>query len=339
MDATALFQRTEIGRETIHTKNIKLTQSERLVLILSDGATVYSELRKKVWALSDERFARALSNLLEKDMIYEVLIPLEGQHQETLDQTIVDRFLQQDPLDPVSIIVFDPEDEFGTDLIEAAGFRSVPAETNLAQGVPPNVPPVTAVATPTVAGTGDTVDVAGLEVATPECAASETIVPVNVPPAEIVVNYNAQLQAPTLLDYDDIEDVEAEPVGPISKRDIRILSDEYFDALEREAAHLLPPTNHGKSAAHSRSGSTLQTQRGHLRLPSSFDPVSAAVASPNAARGQFAAKSFALKTKNARTPRWKSSEALVFMILEVMSYCGFAVGIVIFTFLLVRHFG
>ena len=115
MDTGAIFQRTEAGRNTIKTKAVKLTQSERLLLIIIDGATSYGVLRKEVWALSEERFDRALQTLLREALVYEVLLPVQGQKAEELDATVVDRFLQQDPLDPVTIISFDPEDEFGSD--------------------------------------------------------------------------------------------------------------------------------------------------------------------------------------------------------------------------------
>lgn len=115
MDTGAIFQRTETGRDTIKTKAVKLTQSERLLLIIIDGATSYGVLRKEVWALSDERFDRALQTLLREGLVFEVLLPIQGQEAEQLDSDIVDLFLQQDPLDPVTIISFDPEDEFGND--------------------------------------------------------------------------------------------------------------------------------------------------------------------------------------------------------------------------------
>ncbi len=121
MEASAILQRTGVGLETIKSKSIKLTQSERLILIVVDGVTPYGVLREKVWALSAERFHRALSTLLDKELIYEVLLPDEYQQPEELDSAVVDRFLQQDPLDPVTIISIDPEDHFGSDLIAEMG--------------------------------------------------------------------------------------------------------------------------------------------------------------------------------------------------------------------------
>lgn len=115
MDTTAIFQRTDRGRDTIKTKAVKLTQSERLLLIIIDGSTAYGVLRKEVWALSEDRFDRALQTLLREGLIFEVLLPVQDQPAEELEKDVIDLFLQQDPLDPVTIISFDPEDEFGSD--------------------------------------------------------------------------------------------------------------------------------------------------------------------------------------------------------------------------------
>ncbi|MDQ9169528.1 hypothetical protein Q8A64_03790 [Oxalobacteraceae bacterium R-40] len=133
MDAGAILQRTDIGRDTIRTKSVKLTQSERLLLILVDGATPFEKLRQKVWTLTDDRFRRALNTLLQKDLVYEVLFPLGDHEAEELDSAIVDRFLQQDALDPVTIIGFDPEDELDTNLIEAMGYSASPSNSPISK--------------------------------------------------------------------------------------------------------------------------------------------------------------------------------------------------------------
>lgn len=121
MDATAILQRTSTGLETVKTKSVRLTQSERLILIVVDGVTPYAQLREKVWALSPERFTLALNTLLEKELIFEVLLPDATRLPEVLDSSVIDHFLHQDPLDPVTIISVDPEDHFGTDLIAEMG--------------------------------------------------------------------------------------------------------------------------------------------------------------------------------------------------------------------------
>lgn len=133
MDAGAILQRTDIGRDTIKTKCVRLTQSERLVLILVDGVTPFAALREKVWALSEERFTKALDTLLQKDLIYEVLLPLEDQQAEEIDSAVVERFLQQDAHDPVTIIKADPEDELDTNFIEAMGYSAPPTSALASQ--------------------------------------------------------------------------------------------------------------------------------------------------------------------------------------------------------------
>lgn len=110
-DPSIVFQRTQAGRDEIRQKSHGLTQSERLVLIMIDGVTDYQGVRRKVFALTDQRFERALTKLQAKELVLEVFMPLEGQAPEELEGEVVERFLQQDPLDPVTIIVHDPEEE------------------------------------------------------------------------------------------------------------------------------------------------------------------------------------------------------------------------------------
>ena len=115
MHVSTIFQRTESGRSEIKNKMHGLTQSERLALIVVDGVSPYSELRQKLKGLADERFQRALNKLLQKNLIFEVLLPT-GAEEHGYDASTVDRFLHQDPLDPVTVISFDAEDEFGLDV-------------------------------------------------------------------------------------------------------------------------------------------------------------------------------------------------------------------------------
>lgn len=106
-----IFQRTHEGRDEIKQKSHGLTQSERLVLIMVDGVSTYQEVRDKLPALTDDRFNRALRKLEQKELVLEVFMPMQGEAPEELEPAVIDRFLQQDPLDPVTIIMFDPEDE------------------------------------------------------------------------------------------------------------------------------------------------------------------------------------------------------------------------------------
>lgn len=112
-DPATIFQRTHSGRDEIHKKSHGLTQSERLVLIMVDGVSSYKEIRAKLPVLTDDRFGRALQKLQAKDLVLEVFMPLDGQAPDELERTVIDRFLQQDPMDPVTVILRDPEDELG----------------------------------------------------------------------------------------------------------------------------------------------------------------------------------------------------------------------------------
>lgn len=113
IDPVTIFQRTHSGREEIHRKSHGLTQSERLVLIMVDGVSTYQQIRAKLPVLSDERFDRALYKLQLKELVLEVFMPVEGQAADELDRVIIDNFLQQDALDPVTIIFQDPDDVLG----------------------------------------------------------------------------------------------------------------------------------------------------------------------------------------------------------------------------------
>lgn len=147
MQASAIFQRTESGRSEIRNKLHGLTQSERLALIVIDGNSTYGELRTKLKGLSEERFDRALTKLLQKSFVFEVLMD-DGQNiVEEFDAKTVDKFLHQDPMDAVTIMSFDPEEEFDLDMPgESAAtpqFNNADSNTNLA--------PTLYVAAPTMA--------------------------------------------------------------------------------------------------------------------------------------------------------------------------------------------
>lgn len=110
--STTIYQRTQVGRDEIYRKQAGLTQSERLVLIMVDGTTSCQDIRTKLPALKDERFERAMHTLLKKELITEVFLPVEGQESEQIETEVVNRFLHQDPADPVTIISYNPEEDF-----------------------------------------------------------------------------------------------------------------------------------------------------------------------------------------------------------------------------------
>ncbi|NEX63504.1 hypothetical protein [Noviherbaspirillum galbum] len=113
LDPKAIFLRTEAGRTEIHDKKCGLTQSERLVLIMVDGVSKVDQIKEKLTSINGDRFSRAMQTLQKKDLITPILLPLDDQVAEELDQQVVERFLHQDALDPITIISFQPEDEFG----------------------------------------------------------------------------------------------------------------------------------------------------------------------------------------------------------------------------------
>jgi hypothetical protein len=136
VQASAIFQRTDSGRTEIKNKMHGLTQSERLALIVIDGVTTYGNLREKLKGLSEERFDRALTKLLQKALIFEVLLPEANAVPEEFDASTVNNYLHQDPLDPVTIMSFDPEEEFDLDMQAEskarAQFQSAPPQPAVA---------------------------------------------------------------------------------------------------------------------------------------------------------------------------------------------------------------
>ena len=150
MQDTAIFQRTESGRTEIKTKMHGLTQSERLALIVIDGATPYAEMRQKLKGLTGDRFDRALTNLLKKELIIEVLLQVGDAEGDEFDSATIDKFLHQDPMDPVTIIMFDPEEELDLDMAEEGAVAPAPVDVKeVAHNLPPlstplkkSVPPV-----------------------------------------------------------------------------------------------------------------------------------------------------------------------------------------------------
>ncbi|MGE5649345.1 MAG: hypothetical protein ACM34A_04035, partial [Bacillota bacterium] len=88
-EPNVIFQRTQAGRDEIYEKQRRLTQSERLVLIMVDGTTSYQGVRNKLPVLTEERFQRALTTLHKKELILEVFLPIEGQQPEEMEQTVI----------------------------------------------------------------------------------------------------------------------------------------------------------------------------------------------------------------------------------------------------------
>lgn len=120
MQGTTVYQRTENGRAEIRNKSHGLTQSERQALIMVDGATSCDGLAQKLARLSGQRLQQILLKLERSGLIAELLLVPESIQPEQLDRDEIDRFLQQDELDPVTIISFDPDEDFSLDHAEPA---------------------------------------------------------------------------------------------------------------------------------------------------------------------------------------------------------------------------
>lgn len=119
MKGDVIYQRTEDGRHEIRAKQRGLTQSERQALILIDGVTPYDGLCRKLSRLNPQRLDQILRKLAQHGLILELLLPSETVAEETFEPAIVDRFLQQDPLDPITIIAVDqePDTDIGPDSV------------------------------------------------------------------------------------------------------------------------------------------------------------------------------------------------------------------------------
>lgn len=112
LDRQSVYQRTDSGRNEIRNKSHGLTQSERLILILIDGVGTLASIRARLHGLTDERFDRAVRKLLASQLIEIILLQLEQPVPEQVDEHVANNFLRQDPLDPVTIISFEPEEDF-----------------------------------------------------------------------------------------------------------------------------------------------------------------------------------------------------------------------------------
>lgn len=111
MKEGTVYQRTDSGRGEIRNKSHGLTQSERLALLLIDGVASYGGLCLKLTGVNPQRLERALLKLVAQGLAAEVLLPPPVPLIEKFDDDVIDRFLQQDVLDPVTVIGFDAESD------------------------------------------------------------------------------------------------------------------------------------------------------------------------------------------------------------------------------------
>lgn len=101
VNISARLRRTQRGQDEIRQKSHTLSQNERLILAIVDGFSPTETLKRKLRGMVDRRFKLAVADLKAKGYIEEA-VPITDSAPEILDALIVERFVRQDPLDPVS---------------------------------------------------------------------------------------------------------------------------------------------------------------------------------------------------------------------------------------------
>lgn len=100
-----MFGRTVPGTQEILNKSGRLTQSERLVLIVLGDQIEFDQLLSKLPALSRDRVDRALTRLLELELAYEVLVAEPSAEPGTaIPVKALQAFLSQSDNDPVTVM-------------------------------------------------------------------------------------------------------------------------------------------------------------------------------------------------------------------------------------------
>ncbi len=91
---SVIFQRTDSGLAEIRGMKLELKKSERLLLVTVDGASNYRQLQSLLKGMAQERLDRALFSLQAKELICEVLYPLDPAKLDLIDPAIVQLFLR-----------------------------------------------------------------------------------------------------------------------------------------------------------------------------------------------------------------------------------------------------
>ena len=95
------LQRTAKGEGEIKHKSHVLTQSQRLILAIVDGVSQIDELQQKLGGMAKRRFTLAIADLTAKGLVEEAVMPIPVPIK--LGSEAIERFVRQDPLDPVTI--------------------------------------------------------------------------------------------------------------------------------------------------------------------------------------------------------------------------------------------
>lgn len=94
------LQRTSKGEGEIRKKSHSLTQSQRLVLASIDGVSQIAELQRRLSGMARRRFTLAVADLTARGLVTEARNPTIP---DKLDLRMVEHFVRQDPLDPITI--------------------------------------------------------------------------------------------------------------------------------------------------------------------------------------------------------------------------------------------
>ncbi|MBV8633675.1 MAG: hypothetical protein JO002_04235 [Burkholderiaceae bacterium] len=95
------LQRTQKGEGEIRKKSHALTQSQRLILASVDGVSQIAELQRRLGGMAKRRFALAVADLTARGLVEEAKNPMAVP--DKLDLRMVERFVRQDPSDPITI--------------------------------------------------------------------------------------------------------------------------------------------------------------------------------------------------------------------------------------------
>jgi hypothetical protein len=125
MQFDTVFERTDAGLAEIHEKSNRLTQSERLVLIMTDGRTDIATLIEKLPSLSMPRVFRAITKLQDMGLMGpQIIAPVgAGNANDAIAPEVVERFLEQTDLDPATVMRPDVQDFSPTTLPSTASLR------------------------------------------------------------------------------------------------------------------------------------------------------------------------------------------------------------------------
>jgi hypothetical protein len=101
MPTNIKLQRTSKGDGEIRRKSHALTQSQRLVLASVDGVSQIGELQRRLAGMAKRRFTLAVADLTARGLIEESKNPMLVP--DKLDLQLIERFVRQDPSDPITI--------------------------------------------------------------------------------------------------------------------------------------------------------------------------------------------------------------------------------------------